>query len=220
MNEVANTHITNNSSKGVKENYNNYKKEERRERKIYTAHETVEEIFSLCRRKKPISIVMTQSNNYFAITDIQIDNFVEGFPVQLKYYRTIDSMTTNTRKVIIDYEIADSYVVHIEKKDISVYLLIIPISSNDNISNVLINKLIYYVNDSEWKELGSYNTLQYPTSSHCIYNIYQNNSYHHILFVIVVIMSLLIYTYSELSIYYGHILDTYYQYYICITVTS
>ena len=43
---------------------------------MYTSHETVEEIFSLYRQNKPTSIVMTQSKNYFAITDIQIDNFV------------------------------------------------------------------------------------------------------------------------------------------------
>ena len=47
----------------------------------------------------------------------------------------------------------------------------LPISTDDNVSNKFNNKLIYYVIDSEWKELGSYNDLQYPTSPHCIYNI-------------------------------------------------
>ena len=46
----------------------------------------------------------------------------------------------------------------------------LPISHDDNISNALNNKMIYYVIDSEWNELGSYNTLQYPTSPHCLYN--------------------------------------------------
>ena len=108
MDEVINVHITKKSSKIIKENYNNYKKEEKRKRKMYTSHETVEEIFLLYRQYTPISIVMTQSNNYFAITDIQIDNFVRGVPVQLKYYTTIDSMVMNTHEVIIDCEIADS----------------------------------------------------------------------------------------------------------------
>ena len=45
------------------------------------------------------------------------------------------------------------------------------ISNDDNISNVLNNKMIYYVIDSESKELGSCNTLHYPTSPHCLYNI-------------------------------------------------
>ena len=51
---------------------------------------------------------MIQSNNYFAITDIQIENFVGGVPVQLKYYTTIESMAMNTHEVIIDCKIADS----------------------------------------------------------------------------------------------------------------
>ena len=170
MDEVVNVHITNNSSKKVQENYNNYKKAERRERKMYTSHETVEEIFSLYRQHKPISIVMTQSNNYFAITDIQIDNFVGGVPVQLKYYTTIDSMAMNTHEVIIDCEIADTDVEQIQKKDISIYLLMLPISNDDNISNAFNNEMIYYIIDSEWNELGKCNTLQYPTSPHCLYN--------------------------------------------------
>ena len=43
MDEVVIVHIINNSSKGVKEKYNNYKKEERRERKKYIVHGIVEE---------------------------------------------------------------------------------------------------------------------------------------------------------------------------------
>lgn len=114
---------------------------------------------------------MTQSNNYFAMTDIQIDNFVGGVPVQLKYYTTIDSMAMNTHEVIIDCEIADTDVEQIQKKDISIYLLMLPISNDDNISNAFNNEMIYYIIDSEWNELGKCNTLQYPTSPHCLYNI-------------------------------------------------
>ena len=62
---------------------------------------------------------MTQSKNYFAITDIQIDNFVGGVPVQLKYYTTIDSMEMNTHEVIINCEIKDTVVEYIHEKDIS-----------------------------------------------------------------------------------------------------
>ena len=114
---------------------------------------------------------MTQSNNYFSITDIQIDNFVGGVPVQLKYYTIIDSMAMNTHEVIIDCKIVDSDVEQIQKKETSIYLLMLPISNDDNISNALNNKMIYYVTDSEWKELGKCNTLQYPISPHCLYKL-------------------------------------------------
>ena len=80
-------------------------------------------------------------------------------------------MAMNTNKVIINCKIVDNDVEHIHKKDISEYWLMLPISTDDNVSNKFNNKLIYYVIDSEWKELGSYNDLQYPTSPHCIYNI-------------------------------------------------
>ena len=97
---------------------------------------------------------MTQSNNYFAITDIGIDNFVGGVPVQLKYSTTIDSMAMNTHEIIIDCEITDTDVEQIQKNDISIYFLMLPISNDDNISNAFNNKMIYYIIDSEWKELG------------------------------------------------------------------
>ena len=171
MDEVVNVHITKNSSKRVKENYNNYKKEERRERKMYIVHETVEEIFSSYRQHKPISMIMTKSDKYFAIIDLQLDDFIGGVPVKLKYFETIDSMAMNTHEVVIDCEIEDDDVEHIHKKNISKYLLILPISNDGNMSNTLSNKMIYYVIDSEWNELGSFNTLEYPISPFCIYNI-------------------------------------------------
>ena len=80
-------------------------------------------------------------------------------------------MAMNTHEVIIDCEIADTDVEQIQKKDISIYLLMLPISNDDNISNTFNNEMIYYIIDSEWKELGKCNTLQYPTSPHCLYNI-------------------------------------------------
>ena len=118
MDEVVNVYITKNSSKRVKENYNNYKKEERRERKIYTAHETVEEIFSSYRQHKPISTIMTKSDKYFAIIDLQLDDFVGGVPVKLKYFKTIGSMAMNTHEVVINCEIEDDDVEHVHKKKI------------------------------------------------------------------------------------------------------
>ena len=138
---------------------------------MYTSHETVEEIISLYRQHKHISIVMAQSNNYFAITYIQIDNFVRGLPGQLKHYTAIESMVMNDHEVITDCEITDSDVEQIQKKGISISLLMLPIPNDDNINNALNKKMIYYVIDSKWKELGSCNTLQYPTSQHCLYNI-------------------------------------------------
>ena len=92
---------------------------------------------------------MIQSNNYFAITDIQIENFVGGVPVQLKYYTTMDSMAMNNHEVIVDFEIIDSDVEQIQKKDISIYLLMLLISNDNNISNAFNNKMIYYIIDSE-----------------------------------------------------------------------
>ena len=80
-------------------------------------------------------------------------------------------MAMNIHEVIIDCEIADSDVEQIQKKDISIYLLMLPILNNDNISNALNIKMIYYVINSEWKWLEIFNTLQYPTSPHCLYNI-------------------------------------------------
>ena len=47
----------------------------------------------------------------------------------------------------------------------------LPISNDNNISNAFNNKMIYYIIDSEWKKLEILNTLQYPTSPHCLYNI-------------------------------------------------
>ena len=44
--------------------------------------------------------------------------------------------------------------------------------------------------------------------------------YHHLPFVTVIILSILRYTYDELTIYYSHILDTYDQYYRYITITA
>ena len=55
----------------------------------------------------------------------------------------------NIHEIIFDYEIANNDAEHIQKKHIFIYLLILPISNDDNISNVLNNKLIYYVIDSE-----------------------------------------------------------------------
>ena len=49
-------------------------------------------------------------------------------------------MEMNTHEVIIDCEIADSDVEQIQKKDISIYLLMLSISNDDNISNALNNK--------------------------------------------------------------------------------
>ena len=138
---------------------------------MYTVYEIVEEVFSSYRQHTPTSIVMPQSNNYFVIADIQLDNFVNWVSTQLKYYTTIDSMTMNTHEVITVYEMADSDVKHIQKKEIFMYLLMLPISNDDNISNALNNKLICCVIDSEWKELGSCNIIQYHTSPHCIHTI-------------------------------------------------
>ena len=80
-------------------------------------------------------------------------------------------MAMYTHEVIIDCEIADSDVEQKQKKDISKYLLMLSMSNHDNISNTFNNRMIYYVIDSEWKELGSCNTLQYSTSPHCLYKI-------------------------------------------------
>ena len=71
-------------------------------------------------------------------------------------------MAMNTHEVIIDCEIADSDVEQIQKKEISIYLLMLPILNDDNISNALNNKMMYYVIDSEWKELGRRGCYRIP----------------------------------------------------------
>ena len=45
IDEVVKVHISNNSSNRIKEKCNNYKTEDRRERKMYTVHEIGEEMF-------------------------------------------------------------------------------------------------------------------------------------------------------------------------------
>ena len=140
---------------------------------MYTVHETVEEIFSSYRQHKPISMIMTKTDKYFAIIDLQLDDFVGGVPVKLKYFKTIDSMAMNTHEVVINCEMEDDDVEHIHRENISKYLLILPISNDENMSNTFSNKMIYYVIGSEWNELWSYNTLEYPISPFCIYNMDQ-----------------------------------------------
>ena len=89
-------------------------------------------------------------------------------------------MAMNFHEVIINCKITDSNNEHIHKKEISKYLLMLPMSNNDNISNTFNNKLIYAGIDSEWGKIGTLLIFSLPMTfflqflfiSHFIYEFF------------------------------------------------
>ena len=136
-----------------------------REKKIYVKYKSVNEIWSLYRRNRPISAVKCCDDKFYAVVQ-NTQNKLHAVPIQLCHMKSISSLSMNYHATKLDLSLTDFDLLPFEDKMITNYLLLLPELSKIGYINVQKNAS-YYVIDSEWNELDKSNSFMPPKSTEC-----------------------------------------------------
>ena len=88
---------------------------------------------------------------------------VEGFPISFQYQKSIDSLSMVYHTIIIDMSKREDELCNIDTTSISNYVLLLPELGEFGYTNID-NMSLYYIIDSEWKELDRHLKFVSPKS--------------------------------------------------------
>ena len=130
-------------------------------------YKSINDIYSLFRRNRPISAVKCNNNKFYAVVQKEQQQ-LEAIQIQFQHYKTVLSLSMNYHRVNLDLSLTDLDLIPFHEDNIINYLLLLPELGKDGYINVEQNAS-YYVIDSEWNELGKCNNLYPPKSPECTY---------------------------------------------------
>ena len=138
-----------------------------REKKMYVKYKSVNEIWSLYRRNRPISAVKCSDDKFYAVVQ-NTQKKLHALPIQLCQMKSIPSLSMNYHTINFDLSLTEFDLLPFEDKMITNYLLLLPELSKIGYIHVQKNAS-YYIIDSEWNELDKSNSFIPPKSPECNY---------------------------------------------------
>ena len=162
---VVNCHIKSvmkveSSDEDPKENY--------REKKMMHEYSSVNELFSIFRRNKPISCVKYKNGIYYVVIQNHISSLMGLFPIVLQFSKIMSTLSIHYFKVSMDLSKTDLDLIPFDKNEIVKYILLLP-EINEYGYMTKDQSASYYVIDSDWNELNQYMEFMKPYSPNCKY---------------------------------------------------
>ena len=165
---VVNCHVINKCTKPINGRYIDYiNMRENRKKKMYFPYSTVTSLYSIFRRNRPISCIMTKHNCYYAIVKTTSSVMMKGQQIIINYDSTFKSLNMNFHKVNMN-EASYLDLHELKEESISKYILLLPKLGELGYANNQ-NTNLYYIIDSEWNELNKNMVFCRPTSPGCKY---------------------------------------------------
>ena len=164
MESVLNFHIMNNSKKLIHDKYIEYvKSKNERNKKMYVTYDCLSSIHTALQRNRPVSCVRTINDCFYVVVRNMYSKKVEGFPISFQYQKSIDSLSMVYHAIIIDMSKKEDELCNIDTTSISNYVLLLPELGEFGYTNID-NMSLYYIIDSEWKELDRHLKFVSPKS--------------------------------------------------------
>ena len=164
LESVLNFHIMNNSKKLIHDKYIEYvKSKNERNKKMYVTYDCLSSIHTALQRNRPVSCVRTINDCFYVVVRNMYSKKVEGFPISFQYQKSIDSLSMVYHTIIIDMSKKEDELCNIDTTSISNYVLLLPELGEFGYTNID-NMSLYYIIDSEWKELDRHLKFVSPKS--------------------------------------------------------
>ena len=138
-----------------------------RAKKMFVKYKTVNDILSLYRRNRPISVVQCKNGKIYAIVQYS-QGILYGLEAKVSFLKSINSLAMNFHQVILNDKKTDEELKQVDDRTFTRYILLLPELSKLGYYTIS-GYGSYYIIDSEWNELSHDMKFVTPKAPYCKY---------------------------------------------------
>ena len=135
---------------------------------MFQSYKSVNEVYSLYRRNRPLSAVRCYNSEFYIAVDTGNKKDMKGIAISFECSFHVSTLSMHFHKMKMDLSLTKFDLVSINESEINCYLLLLPEVNINGFHNIECISF-FYVIDSNWNELDDEMNMKKPMSPGCKY---------------------------------------------------